>query len=132
MQATLVELGNKTNQVKELQQQKIDITKERDDYRAEREKYFDLYTRETQATMKLAKSNTDYISANTILQNQKKLDDEVIGKQNKQIRWMKIEKVLYSGGSFALGFGAGYFYGNNRNNNNQAEALQPQGFRITF
>lgn len=136
LQASLVELENKTKENAQLKKDKDEIIGERNQLQKDRDEWKNLYLDERKASALLAASNLKYQDAIAGFQGQAKLDENMINAQKRQIRRLKVEKYVYSFGGFGGGFVAGYFYGKNQNRVNsfltQSQQFQSSGLKFTF
>lgn len=129
----LIELDRKTSQVQQLEKDKQEIIKEREILRSDRETWRNLYLDERKASNSLAASNLSQQTAINEFQTQRKLDENLIVAQKRKIRWLRVEKYVYSGLSFGAGFGAGYAIGSNKNTiTNFLESNRNSGFKVNF
>ena len=107
IQALVVELWKETALSQKAEKGFADISRERSELQADRDKWRQLYTDEKQASSKLAANNLDLTAAINKYKSDDELNKSLINAQNKKIRRFRLEKFIYSGVSFGVGFGIG-------------------------
>ena len=107
IQALVVELWKETSLSQKAEKDATDITRERNELLVDRNKWRQLYTDEKEASSKLATNNLDLTAAINKYKSDDELNKNLINAQNKKIRRFRLEKFVYSGVSFGVGFGLG-------------------------
>jgi len=117
IQSLIVELWKETALSQKAEKDVAEIKRERNELLTDRDKWKALYTKETEASQKLAAINLSLTNTIYKFRSDDELDKYLINAQNKKIRRLRLEKFVYSGVSFGAGFGAGHFVGDRKNNN---------------
>ena len=108
IQALVVELWKETAISQKAEKGFAEISRERSELQIDRDKWRQLYTEEKQASAKLAASNLDLTAAINKYKSDDELNKNLIDAQNKKIRRFRMERFIFSGVSFGVGFGTGY------------------------